>query len=249
MIFSDTVKSNNFTPSCQIRRGALFLGLFVFLAGGWAQTTDFAAAEALFLRDKPAQALPALTAVLAEDPANSTASLYLGLAYYQTGETDKAIDTLRAALPRAGEKKALFAYNLGNIFFAKGSAAFAEQYYSQAIAADGAFASAFLNRAQTRLKLGALAEAVADYRRYLELDPSTAQRQAIEKLIALIEEEFALEKERQLASEKAAQAEAERRQRLLDEVAASLQAAAEQTKGLQAGGEEVLQYDGEFVLE
>jgi hypothetical protein len=46
-----------------------------------------------------------------------------------------------------------------------------------------------------------------------------------------------------------AAAEAERRQRLLEEVAASLQSSAEETQGLSSGSEDVQGYDGEFELE
>jgi len=52
-----------------------------------------------------------------------------------------------------------------------------------------------------------------------------------------------------ILAEEAARAEAERRRRLLQEVTDSLQAAAESSKGLSAGSEDVQDYDNEFILE
>jgi len=60
----------------------------------------------------------------------------------------------------------------------------------------------------------------------------------------------AAEAERQrLAAEEAARVEAERRQRLLDEIAASLLAAAEGSQGMAVGAEGVERFEGEFELE
>ena len=52
-----------------------------------------------------------------------------------------------------------------------------------------------------------------------------------------------------LLAEELARAEAERRRRLLEEVTESLQSAAEDSRGLSAGFEDVQDYDSEFELE
>lgn len=213
-----------------------------------AQTT-FSKAEDLFLRNKPQDALAYLEKAVAEDPANTKAALYLGITYQQLGRTDDAIATLRKLLPRSGDQSALVAFNLGNVYFSKGSAAFAEQYYTQAIQADGNFSSAFLNRANARIKTGALKDAVSDYQTYLTLEPSSPKRPQIEKLLALIQDQFASEERQKAAQEAAAKAEEERRKKLLEEVSSSLQSAADETKGLQAGSEDVKTYDGQFELQ
>ncbi len=213
-----------------------------------AQTT-FSKAEDLFLRNKPQDAVAYLEKAVAEDPANTKAALYLGITYQQLGRTDDAIATLRKLLPRAGDQSALVAFNLGNVYFSKGSAVFAEQYYTQAIQADGNFSSAFLNRANARIKTGALKDAVSDYQTYLTLEPSSPKRPQIEKLLALIQDQFATEERQKAAQEAAAKAEEERRKKLLEEVSSSLQSAADETKGLQAGSEDVKTYDGQFELQ
>jgi hypothetical protein len=99
------------------------------------------------------------------------------------------------------------------------------------------------------VKSGALKDAVPDYELYLSLEPLSPKRQEIERLLSFIREEFAAEERRKLLAEEQARQEAERKRRLLEEVSASLQAAAEESTGLSAGAEKVQGYDGEFELE
>jgi tetratricopeptide (TPR) repeat protein len=209
----------------------------------------FARGEELFMQNRPGEALEFLETAAAEDPAHVQVFLYLGIAYQQVNRIDDAIAAYRKILPRAGAETARVAYNLGNAYFAKGSASFARQYYSQAIDVDSAYAPAYLNRANTLIKTGDLKEAITDYESYLALEPRSAKRPQIEKLIAFIRDEFAAEERRRILAEEAARQEAERKQRLLDEVSASLQAAVEESEGLSAGMEDVQGYEGEFELE
>jgi tetratricopeptide (TPR) repeat protein len=209
----------------------------------------FSRGEDLFMRNRPGEALEFLEAAAAEDPAHVQAFLYLGIAYQQVDRVDDAIAAYRKILPRAGADTARVAYYLGNAYFAKGNAAFARQYYTQAIEADPSYASAYLNRANSLITTGDLREALGDYESYLALEPRSAKRPQIEKLIAFIRDEFAAEERRRILAEEAARQEAERKQRLLDEVSASLQAAAEESRGLSAGTEDVQGYEGEFELE
>jgi tetratricopeptide (TPR) repeat protein len=230
-------------------RLVLFLGGLVVwgtvaVQAGLAQSS-FSRGEALFLDNKPQEALVHLESAVAENPGNARAALYLGISYQQLDRTDEAIAVYRRALPGAGKDTALVAYNLGNAYYTKGNASLAEQYYSQAIEADPVYASAYLNRANTRVGQGALREAIVDYELYLSLEPVSSKRPQIEQLLGLIREEFAAEERRKIQEE----VEAERRQRLLEEVAASLQSAAEESQGLSSGSEEVLGYEGEFELE
>jgi tetratricopeptide (TPR) repeat protein len=220
--------------------------------GGSSQggpSPDFRQGEELFLRNRPAEAVAFLEKANAAEPANISAALYLAMAYEQLGRADNAIAVYKRVLPIGGEYTALIAFNLGNAYYAKGTAVFAEQFYTAAIEADPGYASAYLNRANTRIKTGALKDAVPDYELYLALEPASSKRPQIERLISLIEEEAAAVERRRLAAEAAARAEAEKRQQLLDEVSASLQAAAEETQGFTAGSEDLTGYEGEFELE
>jgi tetratricopeptide (TPR) repeat protein len=210
---------------------------------------DFRQGEELFLRNRPAEAVAFLEKVNAAEPANISAALYLAMAYEQLGREDNAIAVYRRILPIGGEHTALVAFNLGNAYYAKGTAVFAEQFYTRAIEADPGYASAYLNRANTRIKTGALREALPDYELYLALEPASPKRPQIERLISLVEEEAASAERRKLAAEAAARAEEEKRRQLIDEVSASLQAAAEETEGFTAGSEDLTGYEGEFELE
>jgi tetratricopeptide (TPR) repeat protein len=171
------------------------------------------------------------------------------MAYQQLERYDEAIAVYRKILPKGGAETARIAYNLGNAYFSRGNAVFAEQFYTQAIETDPVYAAAWLNRANTRVKNGLLREALPDYETYLSLEPRSPKRPEIERLTAFIREEFAAEERRRLLAEEAARAEAERKQRLLEEVSASLQAAADESRGLSAGSEDVQGYEGEFELE
>ena len=68
-------------------------------------------------------------------------------------------------------------------------------------------------------------------------------------LVTFIQEEFAEAERRRIREEEAARAEQERRRRLLEEISDSLQAAAEDSKALSAGTEDVQDYNGEFELD
>lgn len=209
----------------------------------------FTKAEDSFLRNKPREAIPLLETIIAEDPANIKAALYLGVAYQQVNRLDDAIALYKKLLNRSDVDVAQVAFNLGNIYFMKGSAAFAEEYYTLAIQKNESFSSAYLNRANARIKTGNLSEALKDYTNYVSLEPASPKRPQIEQLMALIQEQFAAEERKKQEALAIALAEEERRKRLLEEVSASLQAASEETKGLQAPSEAVQSYDGEFVLE
>jgi tetratricopeptide (TPR) repeat protein len=209
----------------------------------------FSQGEALFMQNKPAEALAFLESSLIEDPANIQGALYLGIAYQQLERLDDAIGVYLTILPRGGSETPRIAFNLGNAYYSKGDAVTAEQYYTQALTWDPSFGSAWLNRANTRISAGSLREAVSDYQQFLVLEPRSAKRPQIERLINFINQEFAAEERKQLQAEAQAAAEAERRRRLLEEVSASLQSAADDSRGLSAGAEDVLGYEGEFEFE
>jgi tetratricopeptide (TPR) repeat protein len=214
----------------------------------WGQNS-FSYGEELFMNNKPNDALKFLEAAVVEDPAFVKAYLYLGIVYMQLRRADDAIAIYRKILPRAGNDTALIAYNLGNAYFVKGQVNFAQQYYSQAIDMDGNFASAYLNRANTFIRSGALNDAIPDYRQFLMLEPQSPKKAQIERLITFIQDEMAAEERRRILAEEMARQEEERRRQFLNDVAASLQAASTDTQGVSAGAEDVLGYEGEFELE
>jgi len=187
------------------------------------RSADFVRGEELFMQNKPEEALPFLERAFADNEANQEAALYLAMVYEQLDRFDNSIAVYQKILPQAGDKTALVSCNLGNIYFRTGNNALADQFYTQAIRADPSYAPAHLNRANTRVRSGALKDALPDYQRYLSLDPSSSQRPRIEKLVALIQEIFAEAEIRRLLAQESSRADAEKRQRLMnEELAAAL---------------------------
>jgi tetratricopeptide (TPR) repeat protein len=231
-------------------RKTVFLPLLAFL---WVSflgaQASFSRGEDFFMQNKPQEAVPFLENALLEDPDEIRAYLYLGIAYQQLERPEDAVAVYLKALPRAGNETARVACNLGNLYFGMEKPDSAEDYYTQAIESDPSYAAAYLNRANARIKTGALREALPDYEFFLSLEPHSPKRLRIEQMVALVRSEFAAEERRRLLAEEAARAEALRRQRLLEEVSNSLQAAAEETQGLSSGTEAVQGYEGEFELE
>jgi len=224
--------------------------LFFILGAPFLEAQDsFAKGEDLFMQNKPQEALQYLESAAAEDPAHVQAFLYLGIAYLQLNRADDAIATYKKILPLGGAETARIAFSLGNAYFVKGNFALAKEYYTQAIAADPSYASAYLNRANALVKNGELSDALTDYQAFLGMDPGNPKNDQVVKLMAFIRAQFAAEEQRRVAAAQAAQAEADRKKRLLDEVAGSLQAAAEDSKGLSAGTEDVQDYNNEFELQ
>jgi Tfp pilus assembly protein PilF len=211
--------------------------------------SNFSKGEELLMQNKPAEAMVFLENAISDDSANVTAWLYLGIVYEQLGRGDEAIASYRRILPMAGNMSANVANNIGNVYFQKGNAEMAEQFYTQAIGFSSVYSRAYLGRANARIKAGNLRNAVDDYEQYLVLEPRSAQRPRIEQLVALIRSEFAAEERKKIMAEEEARILAEERQKLLDSVSASLQSAADFSKGISSGAESVEHYDGEFELD
>ena len=232
-----------------MKRASFFSVLCLISAVFCFGQANFVRGEELFMQNKPKEAVVFLENCIAEDPAHVKAFLYLGIVYEQLERIDEAIAAYRKILPRAGDLTVYVSSNLANAYFNKGNIEYAEQFYSQALQADPVFSSAYLGRANTRIKNGAFKEAVVDYELYLALEPRSPKRPQIEMMLAFLRAEFAAEERQKLLEEEAIREETERRQRLLDELAASLHSAADESQGLSTGAEDVEAYAGEFELE
>ena len=165
-----------------------------------------------FSRNNPQDAIVWFQQALVETSVYPLTYNYLGLCYYQTGQFQKSLDTyiLGTQVPET-DKRVLY-YNAGNTCFAMGLFERAEEMYTYVLAADPAFGSAILNRANAHMKQNDYTEAATDYRRYLAVEPDADQRQQIELLLALLDQEAAdreaeAERQRQEADRLAAQNE------------------------------------------
>ena len=211
--------------------------------------SNFTRGEELLMQNQPEQAVPFLEIAIADDPSYALTYLYLGIVYEQLGRTDEAIAVYRQILPMAGNLSANVANNMGNVYFQRGNTEEAERFYTQAIGFDAVFSNAYLGRANTWIKAGNPKNALSDYEQYLVLAPRSSQRANIEQLINLIRSEIATEEMKRIQLEEEQRRIAEERQRLLDSVSASLQSAADYSRGMSSGAEGIETYEGEFVLE
>jgi len=223
--------------------------VLLFFAAFCYGQSNFAKGEEMLMRNQPAQAENFLIRAISEDPANPVTYIYLGLVYEQIGRPEDAITIYRRILPSAGKFSANVANNLGNVYFLRGNTDTAEQYYTQAIGFDSNYPNPYLGRANTRIKMGNLQSAILDYEQYLKLEPKSSQRDNIEQLVNFIRSEAAAAEMKRIMAEEEARRAAEEKQKLLDAVSASLQSAADSSKGISSGAEDVENYDGEFVLE
>ncbi len=256
-------------------------------------SSDFLRGEELFKQNKAQESIEFLKRAC--DSKNfPKAYIYLSLVYFQLGEYKNSLDVCEQGMNVSGTDKKVLAYNAGNTCFVSGDYENAEKWYSLAISANSLYSNPVLNRANTRLKLGKIQESIADYKRFLELEPNDKQRPQIEKLLSLLNDELvrlaeeenmrkaeeerlkaeeariaeqrAIEEakrkeEERIAAEKLAaeqeakraeqerlaKEEAERRRKLLEDVASSLQNT--QTENMSAGAEGTFDYGYETELE
>ncbi len=244
---ADRISGNS---SKKTTAGTLCIAVFILAVPISAYPSEFSErGVALFMADKPQEAVAVLEMAAKEPGADEKILLYLGIAYQQLGRWDEAIATFRKGLSSTAVYRHQFLFNIANSFFAQGRNAFAIDYYDQAIAARENYAAAYLNRANTRMRLGDQNGAVSDYSLYLGMEPTSAQAESIRALINLLgakaaeaERIRALEEARRIAEEQAKQA-------MLDEVARSLLEAAGSTTNLSAGSGDVQGYDSDLSLD
>ncbi len=188
--------------------------------------------EKLLLDNKPREAEPVLNAALAEEPGNEKIYLYLGLVYEQLNDPERALQVLRRGLNLSGQYRDLMYLNMGNNYFRQERYNLAEEMYTRALEVNAGQASSYLNRANSRLRLGNFPGTVSDYTEYLRLDPGSPQRPQIERLLALLRGQLDAEARHQ-------EEEAQRQKALLSEVLNSLRNASEDTRNLSAGSEQI----------
>ncbi len=188
--------------------------------------------EALYLQNRPREAGIVLEQALREDPDNERVYLYLGVVYEQLGNPQRSIEIMRRGLDVARELKPALYFNIGNNQYKQGDYILASEMYTNALFLDPTMSGAFLNRANSRLKMDQYESALADYLVYLRLAPASSQRSEVEQIIQIIKDLLgAEERDRQekLAKQKA----------LMDDVLNSLKNASADAKNVSAGSEDV----------
>ena len=232
--------------------------------------------EKAFKMNNPALAAELLSQEIEANTASKTAYNYLGLAYYQLGQYEKSVEAFGLGLETQGTNKKILAFNQGNAYYAMNDYESAAKCYSLTITADSKYTQALLNRANAYLMLANYDKCIADYERFIILEPNDPQKPQIEELLALLKREKArIEEEERIAAEEAARiaeeearmkeelerqriekekeeaerraAEAERRRKLLEDVANSLQDT--DSANMSAGSGELLDFDYESELD
>lgn len=189
-------------------------GLF-FTQNIWAESEG----EKLFKSNRPAEAALFLEDEINSGTASAAAYNYLGLSYYQTGDYQKSVEAFSKGLKVPATNKKILSFNQGNSYYAMGDYENAAKSFSLAISADPKFSRALLNRGNSYLMAQKYSETIADYERFIIMEPLDEQRPAIEQLLALLKQELTRrEEEEKLAAEEAARL-AEEEKRMAEELA------------------------------
>ena len=207
------------------------------------------------LNNQPDKAAPLFYKAMSEGKKDPKINLYLGVCYISLGKYAEAEQQLLAGKSKDPTASYLYSYNLGNIYFLQSRFAEAEEAYSAALAVRRAYPPAVLNRANTYIKLENYPQALEDYKFYLNLDPAASQRQAIQRMVSLLESEqrememIRMQEEvRKLAEEAERRAADERYKKLKDEINANLQSV-DNASSLSAGSDDTLDYSEDYNLE
>lgn len=188
----------------------VFLCFFCSLTGILSAESE---GEKLFKSNRPAEATLFLEEEIKNGTASSAAYNYLGLAYYQTGDYLNSIDAFARGLKVPATNKKILSYNQGNAYFAMGDYENAAKSFSLTLSADPKYTQALLNRGNSYLMAQKYPETIADYERYIVMEPDDPQRPKLEAIISLLkmEMERQQEEERVRAEEEARLAEEEKR--------------------------------------
>ena len=207
------------------------------------------------LNNQPDKAVPLFYKAVSEGKNDPKINLYLGVCYISLGKYTEAEQQLLAGKSKAPTGSYLYSYNLGNIYFLQSRFTEAEEAYTAALAARRAYPPALLNRANTYIKLESYPQALEDYKLYLNLEPATSQRQAIQRMVSLLEAEqreaemIRMQEEVQKLAEEAQRRTVENRyKKLQDEINANLQSV-DNVSSLSAGSDGTLDYSEDYNLE
>jgi tetratricopeptide (TPR) repeat protein len=203
----------------------------------------------LFVENKPAEAAPVLELASRQSGADELVFLYLGIAYLQLSRYDDALAAFRRGMAVAVAYRHLFHFNIGNTFFMQNRNAFALDSFTQAIAANSAYAPAYLNRANVQMRLGDTSAAVSDYGLYLSLDPGSSQAGEIRRLLDILNSKIATAMQQEALAKARKEAEEKARAELMASVTQSLLDAATATTNLSAGSAGVEGYSEVFSLD
>ncbi len=244
----------------------LLISICAVAAAVYAQSDG----EKMFKSNNPSAAVPLLEQEAASGNVGVNTFNFLGLAYFQLGNYNMALQSLNRGMGNPVSDKKLLAFNAGDIAYTQGDYQGAERYFSIALSVQPDFYEAMLNRANTRLMANRYQDAATDYRAFLAARPSDAQADNIRRILAYLEEEVRVQdaeksrlteaQTRQMQEElnkqksefEAADAlrkseEELKRRQLIEDIAHSLKKT--ESTNITAGAESVIEYEYESELE
>ena len=232
------------------------IAMYLLTAVALGFTEDaLAQGKKFLLNNQPDKAVPLFYKAASEGKNDPKINLYLGVCYISMGKYAEAEQQLLAGKSKDTAGAYLYSYNLGNVYFLQSRFTEAEEAYTAALAARRAYPPAVLNRANTYVKLEQYPQALEDYKFYLNLDPTTSQRQAIQRMVSLLESEQReaemsrmQEEALKLAEEAERRAAEERYKKLQDEINTRLQSV-DNASSLSVGSDETLDYSEDYHLE
>ena len=161
------------------------------------------------------EAIPLLRAAAQQDPRHEVeATRLLAHVLEQSGNVAEAERVLRDSLTAdtlQPEARNTIAFDLAALLGRADRKEEAREMYTVALTEDGAFAPAYLNRANLRVEGGMYREAIEDYKLYLALRPRSNQRSQVEVMIVLLTEELEAERIRREENARRLAAEEEAR--------------------------------------
>jgi tetratricopeptide (TPR) repeat protein len=211
-----------------------------FVAGVVACAGPLDEAISAYQYNEPVKARSLLEEALGSDPSNAKIYYWLGVVYYQLGDPAKAAAILQRGLPVSGDMRPQFYHFLGACAAKAGDQQQAEKMFSEAIAADQAFATPWIDRANTRVNLEKYQGAIGDYTMYLKLAPASRQRAAVERMIALLSD--SLQKQEAVERDRK-----ERERALMEQVLNALKNASEDARNLSTKSDRVYQEKEEEI--
>ena len=237
-----------------VRRLMPIIIYMITAASGFAEDA-LTQGKKFLLNNQPDKAVSLFYQAASEGKKDPKINLYLGVCYISLGKYAEAEQQLLAGKSKDTAGSYLYSYNLGNVYFLQSRFTEAKEAYTAALSARRAYPPAVLNRANTYIKLENYPQALEDYKFYLNLEPAASQRQAILRMVSLLEAEqreaelVRMQEEAQrLATEAERRAAEERYKKLQDEINANLQSV-DNASSLSAGSDETLDYSEDYNLE
>jgi tetratricopeptide (TPR) repeat protein len=194
-------------------RMILIVLLFVlaFFAPIGAFSLDFfERGEEAFMQNNPDDAIPLLEVAIQNDSQNRRAYMYLGAAYQQLGQYERAVAVYRRALDAGLSNPEEFYYNIALSSYRNGESQLAIDNYTLAVQQNSTYSNAYLNRANMYVRNSEYEKAISDYRLFLQLVPEGQTSETVRRMLVALEDEQVAERLRQEQA-RIAQEEADRR--------------------------------------